>query len=253
MIFQNAHRGRVTRLAIVKRYVILTTLLVPTVKGHPQVESRGDSPPAWRLQTPALSMQAIDDTRSPGEIRIEDEYFDFSIGAGDPLDGPQTRSTYSSAYVDGDLGDFPPDDRGEIVVGHFSTWISHLSSSHLSIYTTVNLHVDRVVNDKNGELTNGCVVPLIIPGGTVRLGNTQRVISAFVRRRDFPLDPNQSYLLFLSYRPKQLPFYEYVKAWGIEKDALVPIAHFDIDRASQGKQTHSGIPLGTAIQELKGH
>jgi hypothetical protein len=224
--------------------------------------SEEDNPPAWRLKPPDPQ---VADPRSPAELSSLGEYFDFGAGASDPLDGPPSGMThYSSAYQESDYGDFPVD-RDEVVVAHFSTWTSRLSDSHLSIYTTVNLQIDRVVTDKSGTLAGGLTIPLSIPGGTIRLPGTERTISHFVRLRDFPLEPNTKYLIFLSYRPMEGPlqagvrpiplfyFFEYVKAWKVDQDVLTPLTRFDRARASQGKPSHVRASLESAISELTSH
>ena len=110
-----------------------------------------DRVPSWRFQPPADPPSPTADTRTPAEISIEDNYFDSWTGAPDPLDGPpvQRPGTVVGSSPGGLDQDFPIWSRDEVVVAHFSTWLSHLSSSHRAVYTTVYLQVDRVVSDNS--------------------------------------------------------------------------------------------------------
>ncbi len=213
-----------------------------------------DRVPSWRLQPPADPPSPTADTRTPAEINIEDNYFDSWTGAPDPLDGPpvQRPGTVGRSGDGGLDEDFPTRSRDEVVVAHFSTWLSHLSSSHRTIYTTVYLQVDRVVSDKGGHLVAGSVTPLLIPGGTILAPGTQKVISHFLRAVDFPLEPNTEYLIFLGQEPS-LPFYQYAKAWKVDKGILEPVNKYDAFRVAQGRSTHSGMSLESAINELNSH
>jgi hypothetical protein len=93
---------------------------------------------------------------------------------------------------------------------------------------------------------------LVIPGGTVLAPGTQQVISHFIRAGDFPLEPNTEYLIFLHQEPS-LPFYQYVKAWKVDRGILEPVDKFDAFRISQGRSTYGGKSLESAISELNSH
>lgn len=213
-----------------------------------------DRVPSWRFQPPADPPSPTADTRTPAEISIEDNYFDSWSEASDPLDGPpvQRPGTVVGSSPGGLDQDFPIWSRDEVVVAHFSTWLSHLSSSHRAVYTTVYLQVDRVVSDKSGQLVAGSVTPLLIPGGIILAPGTQKVISHLLRAGDFPLEPNTEYLIFLNQEPS-LPFYQYAKAWKVDKGILEPVNKYDAFRVAQGRSTHSGMSLESAINELNSH
>lgn len=207
-----------------------------------------DLPPAWRYQLPPAAGSANEDTRTPAEKEAEDDYFDSHFGVPDPLDGPQRGWAVGHSGPAVFDEDFPARFRDEIVVAHFTTWSTHLSSSHRSIYTIVNLQVDRVVADKSGHVTEGAVIPLAVPGGRARtLGGG--VLTQFVSGRYFPLEPNIKYLIFLNTQPG-LPFYWYVKAWNVDKGVLEPVTQFDAYRISQGHSSHAGRSLESAVGEL---
>jgi hypothetical protein len=118
----------------------------------------------------------------------------------------------------------------------------------------INLQIDHIVADKGAHMTEGPVIPLIIPGGTVTVSGplTQPVLRYFIRGRDFPLYPNIKYLIFLNHQ-STLPFYEYVKAWNVDKGVLEPATQFDAYRISQGRSSHAGKSLESAIGELTPH
>ncbi len=192
-----------------------------------------------------MSTSSAVDTRTPAEIHAEDNYFDTHYGASDPLDGPQRFWSGMSGHGYRDE-DFPSDARDEVFVAHFSTWAAHLSESRLSIYTTINLQIDRVVVDKDRKFKQGSDIPLIVPGGTILAPWTQKAFSYFIRADDFTLLPNTEYLIFLSRQP-QLQFYNYIKAWKVDKGILEPAIRFDTFRMSQGRSTYGGKSLESAI------
>lgn len=246
-LLKNMFTGCFMRTAVILLILIPFSLNVRS-QG---ISNSEDKAPSWRYQPPAATASPTVDTRTPAEISFEDKYFDTYTGAADPLDGPQHRITGLSGHGVFDE-DFPASFRDEVFVAHFSTWVSHLSSSRRSIYTTINLQVDRVVSDKDGHMSEGSVIPFIIPGGTALAPGTQKVLSYFIRAGDFPLEPDTEYLIFLDRQP-QLPFYEYVKAWRVEKGVLEPVTKFDSFRISQGRSTHGGTTLESAIRELMAH
>jgi outer membrane cobalamin receptor len=212
------------------------------------LSGQSEKAPAWRYE-----LQAIDstDTRTPPDIETIDNAFDFGFGAAAPLDLPQTETHYSSARADIDSGDFPPHDLTElIVVAHFTSWTVHLSGSHRSVYTIVNLQIDSIVAGTDPHLLAGSTIPLGIPGGTVTLPGTGTVISYEIARHSFPCEPNTQYLMFLRDRPASLPYYEFAKAWKIDNEVISPTSHFDIDRASRGEKSHAGTSLASAINEI---
>jgi hypothetical protein len=239
------HTGVVNRTT-----TVLLMLTLGSLGASPQIAPAPvEKAPAWRTRPPESTSSGVDN-RSSAEIDIADRYFDQWTGATDPLDGPQHTATYHSSFHKEVDEDFPSKYRDEVVIAHFSTWVPHLSGSHRSIYTTVNLQIDRVISDKDGHLKEGSVVPLLVPGGTLTIPGTQRVISTAIRGDDFPLEPNTQYLVFLGYRPLVLPFYEYVKAWKIDAGVLAPVSRFDAFRVSQGRSAHNGVFLESAIREL---
>jgi hypothetical protein len=97
-----------------------------------EVPKNDDQAPAWRFQLP-IAGSSSEDTRTPADIKTEDDYFDSCCGASDPLDGPQRAGIGVSGHASFDE-DFPSRFRDEIVVAHFTTWTTHLSSSRHSIY-----------------------------------------------------------------------------------------------------------------------
>lgn len=216
--------------------------------GLAQSPATEGKPLAWRYQPPTEDATA--DIRSPKVIETEDQFFDNWYGSTSALEGTQIGSRYSSAVAEKDDGEFPVASANVVVVGHFSTWASYLSKSHRSIYTIVNFVVDRIALDKIGQLTPGSTIPLGIPGGTIRLPGTDRVITDHIRPFSFPCEPNTEYLLFLSYNPSYLPFYEYAKAWKVDGGKLIPVSRFDIQRAARGELSHQGTSLDSAIQEI---
>jgi hypothetical protein len=211
-----------------------------------------DQAPAWRFQLPAAGSPS-EDRRTPKDIKIEDDYFDSHCGASDPIGGPQRMVGGHSGHASFDE-DFPVRFRDEVVVAHFTTWSTHLSSSRHSIYTIVNLQIDRIVADKDGHKTEGSVISLAVPGGTVLdpAPITRPVLSYCIQGKDFPLEPNIKYLIFLNHQPT-LPFYVYMKAWNVDKGALEPTTAFDAYRISQGRSSHAGKSLKSAINELSSH
>jgi len=207
-----------------------------------------DQAPAWRFQLAAPGAP-IEDKRTPAEIKIEDNFFDSNYGASDPIDGPQRMGTGRSGPASFDE-DFPARVRDEVIVAHFTTWFAYLSSSHRSIYTVLNLQIDRIVADKGGHMTERSVIPFVIPGGRV-VSFAGQQLTYGIRGVDFPLEPNKEYLIFL-FQPSP-SFYMYLKAWNVDKGVLEPTTAFDSYRISQGRSSHAGKYLESAISELTAH
>jgi len=208
-----------------------------------------DQAPVWRFQVPAVR-SSNEDTRTPTEIKTEDDYFDSCCGASEPIGDPPRMGVGRSGHGVIDE-DFPSRFRNEVVVAHFTTWTPHLSRSRRSIYTIINFQIDRIVADKGGHMTEGSLIPLAVPGGTV-LAIPRPVLTFGIRGTDFPLEPNIKYLVFLTPQ-SALPFYMYVKAWSVDKGTLEPTTAFDTYRISQGRSSHAGKSLESAIGELTSH
>jgi hypothetical protein len=202
--------------------------------------------PSWRLEAPNRVVPLPPDPRDPANIEAEDAYFDRWAGAADPLDGPQSIGSGSSGP--GEVREDFPAVHEEVFVAHFSNWRSYLSQSRRSIYTIVNLVIDRVVSDKGGHITSGSTVSLAIPGGTVLAPTTEKTLSYFVRYGDFPLEPNTKYLIFLS--SSNRPFFEYVQAWNVDKGVLEPITPYQSYRVSHGLASHGLENLEDAARDL---
>lgn len=232
----------------IHRTLFLLLTIVLSLSLQSQQPTASEKAPAWRYQPQATNST---DTRTPADIAIEDAAYDFGFGGSGPIDKPQTERRYSSAHADVDSGDFPTHSSTEAVVAaHFTSWTVHLSKSHRSVYTIINLEIDRVISDADGHLSKGSTIPLGIPGGTVILPGTGQVVSYEIARHNFPCEPKTQYLMFLSYRPQSLPFYEFAKVWKIDNGVLSPTSHFDIDRASRGEKSHAGTSLDSAIREI---
>jgi hypothetical protein len=221
-------------------------LALCTLEADPQTPP----PPSWRSQAPNPSLLQQPDTRTVADANYEDTYFDSHAGAADPLDGPQSMEAMMSAHGESQE-DFPANARDEVFVAHFSNWASYLSHSRRSIYTIVNLIVDRVVTDKDGHITPGYTIPLAIPGGTVIAPGTQKVLSYFVRFGDFPLEPNTKYLVFLTHRNR--PFFEYSQAWNVDKGVLEPVTPYQAYKVSHGIAPHAMGNLENAVRDLTSH
>ncbi len=234
------------------RYIYVAIFLMATgalnLSAWSQSTYQPEKAPAWRYQVPASPMV---DTRTTAEISAEDKYSDTCCGASDPLDGPQRMGIGRSGPAEF-YEEFPARFRDEVVVAHFSTWTDHLSTSRCSIYTVVNLQIDRVVIDKVGELKAGETLPIFVPGGTVLAPTTGKVISYFIRADDFPLEPNTEYLIFLNRQPPY-PSYQYMKAWNVSKGVLEPTTSVDLSRVTHGLSTHNGESLEDAIHDLTSH
>ena len=246
-------RNRAPSAKSAGRYIAISliSLAAYSLSARTQSTYQPEKAPSWRYKVPASP--AVD-TRTAAEMRADDQYFDTYFGSPDPLDGPQTyRTGRSGPGVVNE--DFPTLLRDEVVVAHFSTWSTHLTSSRHSIYTIVNLQIDRVVTDKDGKLKAGETLHLLIPGGTVRIPRTGKIVSYFlsyVWADYFPLEPNTKYLIFLAHDPPH-PSYQYVKAWNVDKGILRPVSETDKYRASRELSTHNGESLEDAIRELTSH
>jgi hypothetical protein len=227
-------------------FVSLTHSVIPQAYSEPPA-------PSWRYQPPSSGTSSSADTRSPEQKEDADKYFDSIAGSADPLDGPQRFIRGGGSRVYKRDEDFPSLALDEVVVGHFSTWNSYISSSKHSIYTVVNLHIDRVVSSKSGLLYGGPEVPVYITGGTIVLPKSGKVYSYWIRSRDeFPLEPNIEYLIFLD-RGNPASFYQYVKAWQIDSGVLRPVTERDRYAVSLKRSTHNGMTMESAIEELRSH
>lgn len=241
-----AYQSQTRRMRLVLSVIVAS--LAFGSRMSPARDNTHEKGPAWRYQLPAPSLS---DSRDRSESDEEDAYFDKWFGSASPLESPQVGQQYSSASAELDSGDFPLNSSNVIVVAHFNTWNSYLSSSHRSVYTIVNLQIDRVIADKTATLAPGEIVQLAIPGGTVSVSDKGKTLSWGIRAFAFPCEPGPEYLMFLSYRPKQVTFLEYEKAWLVDHGTLQPVSRFDIDRHLKGEPSHAGSSLESAIQEIQ--
>ena len=202
-------------------------MLTPT----PYLEWNKDVPPAVRAQRNRL--------------------WDEASGRRVPLTGPPVEAGSGPVGEDSDIGFEPLDIVGSvlnraILTATFTKYRSVLSTSELSIYTEVTLHVDQVFQDRtgSGHPFSNQNITLSLFGGTVALRSGQ-ILSDNTGARELFLEPGHKYLLVLSYE-KAGDFYRLADNWDITDGTVRPNDHRTQYLAKEGRSSLNGI----AVQQL---
>lgn len=209
------------------------------------------APNAWML-TPTPYLEWNKDV--PHSVRVErDRYLD-RLAAGqrypltsphaDPL-GPGHGSGMSKAEIPSAL------DR-VVLTGTFSKHRSVLSASEFSLYSEVTIHVDEVFQDQGGSgAAPGKDITILLTGGAVTLASG-RVLTYNTQPMRFCLQPDNKYLLVLSYYDRG-DFYLVMDHWDISSGIVRPDTEPDVYRATHGLSSLNGLrveQLSPALTKL---
>ena len=190
---------------------------------------------------------------STSDIQAADAYFDQVIGNNEPIDEPH-KERYYQGRSEGvpTILEFPSSYASAVIVGQFSTYKTHISGSHRSIYTELDIKPASVV--KPGATTDG-IYRVFIEGGTVLLPNASgvpgtRAVSYGIPRNPYSLMPDTQYLLFLRYEPNG-HFYTVLRSWRVANGKLEPNNLADDRSAAAGHSLHTQMSIENASQEIR--
>jgi hypothetical protein len=220
---------------------------------NPHAQSVSDSRTEETARHDAWLMSAAKLPPAPGDqasLRIlndRGEAFDhfhaMMCGTGIPLDQPQTRKNGIGCGFSLDYGPQPellflPHEA--IVVARFSSYQTFLTPSRLTIYTSIRLSVEQVLQDGPTAVRPGDMIENLVYGGTIEL-NGKIIHEGIYQDGAYTLQPGHRYVLFLSYE-RRGNYFTNEKSWELLKGIAVPNHPIEVARMQQGKSQYSGLP-----------
>jgi hypothetical protein len=181
-----------------------------------------------------------------------DHFHEMICGTGIPLDQPQKRESGGGCGFSLDYGVQPelpffPDEA--IVVARFSGYESFITPSRLTIYTSIKLSVEQVLEAGPTAVKPGDTIEDLIYGGTIALG--KKIIQEGIYQDSaYTLQPGHRYVLFLRYEDSGKYFIN-EKSWELVDGSAVPNHAIEVTRMQQGKAQYSGLPEKAFIDAVQ--
>jgi hypothetical protein len=174
-------------------------------------------------------------------------YFDTRDGSSRSVDQPsdsQFSAVISEPGVVCEGGDNPPFFANEaVVVATFASYQVYLSLSRRSMYTSVRLAVEQVLEPGPSDVRAGEEIDQLLPGGTARLPSGHVRSYGIIYGpafKDYEEKPGHRYLLFLKYVSDGNFFVE-KGAWELRGGSAVPVAICDVAAAREGRSRYTGM------------
>jgi hypothetical protein len=221
-------------------------------------DSRTEAPArhdAWLMDPVKLSPPP----RDQASLRIlneRGEAFDrihaTMCGTGIPLDQPQTRENGVGCGFSLDYGPEPellffPDEA--IVVARFSSYQTFLTPSRLTIYTSIRLSVERVLQDGPTAVRPGDMIENLVYGGAIEL-NGKIVHEGVYEDAAYTLQPEHRYVLFLKYE-RRGNYFTNEKSWELLNGIAAPNHPIEVARMHQRNSQYSGLPERAFINAMQ--
>lgn len=150
------------------------------------------------------------------DVRIEKEI-------GLPLFTPNSKAAFNLK----DLLNNRACDADAIVVGTVKGQTSSLTEDESFIYTTNELKVETVLkNNSTRPIDPGEVISALRTGGTIHL-NRRKIVAEFEGSKSF--EPEQSYLLFLTFVPEKGLYVADNISYQIKNDKIVKLTEQQLD------------------------
>lgn len=194
----------------------------------------------WRLVPQGLLPEPASASRRQ-LLAERGKYFDTRSGLRWPLDRPPKNAIIPVISPPGVIckdADSPPFFANEaVVVATVKSHQVYLSPSHRSMYTSLRLAVEQVLEPGPSGVKSGQDVDQLLQGGTARLPSG-RVISYGIiygpAFKDYQEKPGHRYLLFLRYVSAG-DFFVEKGAWELRGGRAVPMTSCDVAAAQEGR------------------
>jgi hypothetical protein len=204
------------------------------------------APNAW-MKTPT-DPSVPDGT--PEAVRMQrDAVWDGLIGARLPLTPENAwRSGISEGSSLGEPAEIMEVPNRAVLIGHFASFRSILTSSGRAIYTEVTVQASNVFEDISGRSRESGTATVIFPGGTVKTADGQ-VMSFLTQPRTYFMQPGKTYLLVLAYHADG-DFYGFGKDWDVSDGTVRADNGLDRRREREGRSTLIGLSTEQLIRLL---
>ncbi len=191
----------------------------------------------------------------PAARMARDNYWDNLIGASAPLFEPSAQARQMPIA---DMKSLPPEvpELGltrVLMIGKFERYRSFISASARSVYTEIDIRVDRAFAGTGGPYVNeNSVVQIERPGGTV---NTPwgKVLSYVIRPSEYDFQPGHTYLVLASYH-REGDFYtvnDKRGRWDLTTGTAIPDTSIEVIRTRKGLSQLSGLTKAQIEDKLE--
>lgn len=121
----------------------------------------------------------------------------------------------------------------------FERFHPHLSPTHRSIYTELDLRSEQLLKYNRLTVQNGDTLTVILRGGTIALPNG-RVISQAIAHELYTLQPSHRYLVFFRHETPG-DYYTVAKSWELRDGKAQPNSPDDVIRKEKGVTAFAGM------------
>ncbi len=143
----------------------------------------------------------------------------------------------------------PVKESDAVVVATVNGVQPYFSNDHTHLYTEFTLTVDEQIKDAPGRAQVGQSIPIIIPGGRMRLADG-RVVEEKPAFKNFFIAVGSRYLLFLHYNNTG-QYFMVAKSWELKNGGIVPTAHEDQMDEREGKSPYASMNEAKLIQSAR--
>lgn len=226
--------------------LVLSSLLPAQTSSSAQTSKKPD----WTTKVAEVAPDPAD-VHARAVRKTRSSAFDDRTGTKQPLDADSTDNSqsYGMSVYHVKLPPFPISDSQVVLVGQITTFQPFLSNDKATIYTELQLRIERVLRDSEVVLPGLTSITIPQLGGVLHLPSG-KIVRQFVPPDENLLDVGARHLLFLNYDRKH-DWFGIVKAWELQNGRAKAHAQTDVNDAGQGISKYDGMDESVFLQEVQ--